>query len=112
DRRPPLVDQRPRRVPTRLPGLADRAGDRDDPARDPRTERRALERAGLKLSVVIPARNEEESVASTILGLAGALESERIDYELLVVDDASTDRTREVVEGLAGANARVRYHRS
>ena len=66
----------------------------------------------MKLSVLIPARNEEESIASTILGLAAALEAEGIDYELLVVDDASTDRTAEVVQGLGEANSRVRCHRS
>jgi dolichol-phosphate mannosyltransferase len=46
------------------------------------------------------------------LGLAGALSAEGIDYELLVVDDGSSDRTAEVVEELAGANARIHCNRS
>jgi dolichol-phosphate mannosyltransferase len=66
----------------------------------------------LKLSVVLPTHNEEGSIGSTLLALAGTLESEGIDYELLVVDDASTDRTDEIVQDLIGANARIRYHRS
>ncbi len=37
DRRPPLVDQRPRRVRLRLPGLAPAARPGDDPARDLRS---------------------------------------------------------------------------
>jgi dolichol-phosphate mannosyltransferase len=37
---------------------------------------------------------------------------ERIPLEVLVVDDASTDRTKEVVEGLSDANSAVRYLRS
>jgi dolichol-phosphate mannosyltransferase len=45
-------------------------------------------------------------------GLASTLSAEGIDYELLVVDDASTDRTAEVVNELVGANERIRYHRS
>ncbi len=52
----------------------------------------------MKLSVVIPAHDEEGSVGSTLLALASTLEAERIDYELLVVDDASADRTRAVVK--------------
>jgi dolichol-phosphate mannosyltransferase len=67
---------------------------------------------GLKLSVVIPAHNEEGSIAGTIEGLARALEDAGIDYEILIVDDSSTDRTRAVVEHLGAENARVRYHRS
>jgi dolichol-phosphate mannosyltransferase len=71
-----------------------------------------LERGRLKLSVVIPAHNEEGCIGSTLLGLASTLAGEGIDYELLVIDDASTDRTAEVVHGLVEANGRIRYHRS
>jgi dolichol-phosphate mannosyltransferase len=66
----------------------------------------------MKLSVVIPAHNEEGSIAATVHGLVSALEVERIPLEVLVVDDASTDRTKEVVEGLSDANSAVRYLRS
>jgi dolichol-phosphate mannosyltransferase len=66
----------------------------------------------LKLSAVIPAHNEEGSITETVGGLVAALEREGIDYEVLVVDDSSTDRTRAVVQHLAAENARVRYHRS
>jgi dolichol-phosphate mannosyltransferase len=66
----------------------------------------------MKLSVVIPAHDEEGSIASTVHGPVGALAEERIPYEVLVVDDASTDRTRELVEGLSEANPAVRYVRS
>jgi dolichol-phosphate mannosyltransferase len=66
----------------------------------------------VKLSVVIPAHNEEGSIASTVHGLVEALRGEGIDYEILVVDDSSTDRMREVVEGLAAVEPSVRYLRS
>jgi dolichol-phosphate mannosyltransferase len=71
-----------------------------------------LDGPGVKLSVVIPARDEEGSIAATVNGLVAALEAEGISYEILVVDDASSDRTREVVEGLAESNPAVRYLRS
>jgi dolichol-phosphate mannosyltransferase len=66
----------------------------------------------LKLSIVIPAHNEEGSIAATVDGLAHALDAEGIAYDILVVDDASTDRTKEVVESLSAANPAVRYVRS
>jgi dolichol-phosphate mannosyltransferase len=71
-----------------------------------------MDGAGLKLSSVIPAHNEEGSIEETIGGLVKALAEAGIDYEILVVDDSSTDRTRAVVQHLGAENARIRYHRS
>ena len=67
---------------------------------------------GLKISTVIPAHNEEGSITETIDGLVKALEGAGIDYEILVVDDSSTDRTRAVVQHIGAENPRVRYHAS
>jgi dolichol-phosphate mannosyltransferase len=66
----------------------------------------------VKLSVVVPAQNEEDSVGATVEGIAAALEREGIDYELIVVNDASTDSTEAVVVAIAAENPRVRVHRS
>ncbi len=66
----------------------------------------------VKLSVVMPAQNEEGSVGATVEGVTAALERERIDYEVVVVDDASEDSTAIVVEAIAADNPRVRCHRS
>jgi dolichol-phosphate mannosyltransferase len=71
-----------------------------------------MDGGGVKLSVIIPARDEEESIVATVQGLVGALEGERISHEILVVDDSSADGTREVVEGLSAANPAIRYLRS
>ena len=62
----------------------------------------------MKLSVVIPAQNEEGSVGGTVEGIAAALEREGIDHEVLVVDDGSSDRTAEVVAAIVARNPRVR----
>jgi dolichol-phosphate mannosyltransferase len=57
---------------------------------------------------VIPAHNEEGSVAETVEGVVSALSREQIDHEVLVVDDASADRTAEVVAGISALNPQVR----
>jgi dolichol-phosphate mannosyltransferase len=66
----------------------------------------------LKLSVLIPAHNEADSIRSTVAGVAAALEREAIDYEVLVVDDGSSDGTGAVVEPMAEENGRVHVMRS
>jgi dolichol-phosphate mannosyltransferase len=66
----------------------------------------------MKLSVVIPAQNEEGSVGGTVNGVVSALEQEEIDYEVIVVDDGSEDSTADVVNRIGTANPRVRCHPS
>ncbi len=53
------------------------------------------------LSVVIPAYNEEASIAATLVGIARTLSAERINFEIVVVDDHSVDGTAAVVEEVA-----------
>jgi dolichol-phosphate mannosyltransferase len=67
---------------------------------------------GMKLSVVMPAQNEEGSVGATVEGVAAVLEREGLDYEVVVVNDDSDDSTEEVVAALGERNPRIRVHRS
>jgi dolichol-phosphate mannosyltransferase len=64
------------------------------------------------MSVVIPARDEAAAVESTLVALTATLAAHSIDYEVIVVDDASSDGTAEVVERVARREARVRCIRS
>ena len=55
----------------------------------------------LKLySVVMPARDEEESLPSTIADIFATFTAEGIPHEIVVVDDGSKDRTWEVLREL------------
>jgi dolichol-phosphate mannosyltransferase len=62
----------------------------------------------LKLSVVIPARDEEGTIEETVRETVGTLNSAAIEHEVLVVDDHSRDRTPEIVERLSGELRQVR----
>lgn len=52
------------------------------------------------LSVVIPARNEDACVATTVEELYAELQRQQIRHEIIVVDDGSSDRTWEVLQQL------------
>jgi dolichol-phosphate mannosyltransferase len=69
-------------------------------------------RTRVKLSVVIPAHNEEGSIASTIETLIDTLEAEQIDHEVIVVDDHCSDGTGELVAQIAERRPTVRCVRN
>ena len=52
------------------------------------------------LSVVIPARDEEGCIASTVQHLHLELSLQKVPHEIIVVDDGSSDRTWEILNGL------------
>jgi dolichol-phosphate mannosyltransferase len=54
----------------------------------------------MKLSVVIPAYNEEESLPETINSIYLELLNEKIDHEILVINDNSKDNTINVLNSL------------
>lgn len=56
-----------------------------------------IRRNALVYSIIVPAYNEEKNVVPTISALADRLRAEEIPFELLIVDDNSTDATSMVV---------------
>lgn len=51
----------------------------------------------MKITLIIPAHNEEEIIASTIEGVEAQVD---LDYEIIVINDHSSDDTAGVVKGL------------
>lgn len=62
-----------------------------------------------KLSVVIPAHNEEGQIEETVCAFHDELKKENIDHEILVVNDNSQDSTEEILKKLSGENHEIRY---
>ena len=56
--------------------------------------------AFMKLTVLIPAYNEEKRIGQTLADVSGFLQQQSYDYEIVVVVNGSKDRTFEVVRGL------------
>jgi dolichol-phosphate mannosyltransferase len=66
----------------------------------------------MKLSVVIPAHDEAESIAGTVQSAAAELGRAGIEHEILVIDDTCSDGTADVVRTVAEHNPEVRCVRS
>ena len=57
------------------------------------------------ISVLIPARNEELGIEACVRSV---LDSQHIEFEVIVLDDASTDRTAEIVRAIAAEDPWLR----
>jgi dolichol-phosphate mannosyltransferase len=66
----------------------------------------------LKLSVLIPAHNEVESVGETVMRTLAELELAGIEHEILVIDDSSSDGTADLVRSIGERHPAVRCERS
>src|SRR5512135_1552151 len=65
-------------------------------------------RSMLELSVVVPAHNEEGNLEPTLVELMQVLDAEPIPFEIVVVNDNSTDATSQVAAVLAAQRPEVR----
>ncbi len=61
------------------------------------------------ISVLIPARNEESGIVAAVESVLASigLNGSGVDLELIVLDDASTDRTAELVAAISARDSRV-----
>jgi glycosyltransferase involved in cell wall biosynthesis len=62
----------------------------------------------MDISIVVPLYNEEESLPELEAEIRGVMEANGYDYEVIMVNDGSTDRSWEVVEALRAKNPRIK----
>ncbi|MEA2443867.1 MAG: hypothetical protein QOJ12_1159 [Thermoleophilales bacterium] len=79
-----------------------------DSSRSPLEPAAAAPRPLAGLSIVLPCFNEEDNVADAIRNAASAARLTSLDYEIVVVDDGSSDRTAEVAGAFLDSDPHVR----
>ena len=62
----------------------------------------------MDISVVIPLLNEEESLQELYDWIASVMQSNRFLYEVIFIDDGSTDTSWEVIERLSQSNTSIK----
>jgi glycosyltransferase involved in cell wall biosynthesis len=60
------------------------------------------------VTVIIPALNEEQNLSAAVTTVLDAIGQGFQDYELLIFNDGSTDRTGEIADKLAAGNDKIR----
>jgi chlorobactene glucosyltransferase len=68
--------------------------------------RKAKNKSGPLVSVLVPARNEEKNIGACLDSLRNQSYQ---NYEILVIDDNSTDNTAKIVRAIAEKDSRVRF---
>src|ERR1700743_120900 len=60
-----------------------------------------------KYAIVVPFHNEEENVTALYVRLKAVMEQIGDSFELVLVDDGSSDRTYKLLEEIAAVDSRV-----
>ncbi|MES2591776.1 MAG: glycosyltransferase family 2 protein [Bacteroidota bacterium] len=62
----------------------------------------------MNISIVIPLLNEEESLPELCTWITRVMQENNFSYELILIDDGSTDRSWNVIEGLSAQNQNIK----
>ena len=62
----------------------------------------------MDVSIVVPLYNEEESLPELCAWITRVVEENGFTYEIVLIDDGSTDRSWEVIESLSENNAHIK----
>lgn len=55
-----------------------------------------------KISIILPTYNEEKAIEGTIQKIKQVIKGNKINAQIVIVNDASTDRTKEILKGIQG----------
>ena len=62
----------------------------------------------VSLTVMVPALNEERNLEAAVLVIIKALDDSGIDWEIVLVNDGSTDKTGDIANELASQEPRIK----
>lgn len=62
----------------------------------------------MHLSIVIPVYNEEKNLLELVREIVSVMERNSYDYEIILVDDGSSDNSLAVLKSLAGDNNKIK----
>jgi glycosyltransferase involved in cell wall biosynthesis len=60
-----------------------------------------------EISIIIPCYNEADTIKSTLNDISGTLEKSQVNFEIIVVDDASSDQTSGILKRLTDKTIRT-----
>ena len=60
------------------------------------------------ISIISPSFNEEKNISEHILSVLRVFDANNIDGELIIIDDVSTDSTRDIVKEEMSKDSRIR----
>ncbi|MBN2407376.1 MAG: glycosyltransferase family 2 protein [Elusimicrobia bacterium] len=67
-----------------------------------------MDTSSLFLSVIVPAYNEGTQIGGNIAGLTGYLDARGYAFEIIIVDDGSTDSTGDIISGISKYDSRIK----
>ena len=68
-----------------------------------------MNKTRLSISLIMPSYNEEGNVENSLLRTLETFDSFGLEYEVIIIDDKSTDRTAEIAQRLAGQYPQVYF---
>ena len=63
----------------------------------------------IEISIVIPMFNEEENIVETISNLTSCMDKSGFEFEILIIDDNSTDNSNFIAKKPSTDNYNIRY---
>jgi glycosyltransferase involved in cell wall biosynthesis len=65
----------------------------------------------MRISIIVPAHNEEKIIGKTLSSLLKVLEKSKLDYEIVAVDDNSDDATSKIMKRFARRSKKIKVVR-